>query len=482
MNNVIEDVDLSYSTYGDGKAIIEILNIGFEPLLTPEEYSLYKEIGSYKYERNRVERILSFINNKLLYIDKTDSKGYYKWLTDHKKEYDEIVSNCKKKEKILDSQFREMMGNNTNIKRKLYPDREFKSEEQFRNISIFESDLNRCFGCTDMTHSDDKIGDLSSDDATKTITAAMKSYNLNESQVMDFVDQISAIDMASATDVGGLANAFNEVAANANQAGISTKQLLSYAAVIGETTQEGMSSVGTSLNAIFSRMGNIKLSRLKDYQNGGEDLSNVETVLRGVGIYLRDTDGEFRNFGDVLDDTANKWSSFGTVQQRAVAQAFSGTNHMNDFMVLMQQYSKAQEYMQIADDASGTSMEKYGAYTDSLEGKLEGLKSTFESVSNTVVNSDFLKGTVDGGTKVLGVFDKIINSLGVMNTAAIGLGIFQGKNNSGKSTWDSPHAFFKRLMPLESLTVMCTSLFISKDSLVTFLNGVGGNAPLSCYE
>ena len=243
-----------------------------------------------------------------------------------------------------------------------------------------------------------------------------------------------------------------------------------------------MSSVGTSLNAIFSRMGNIKLSRLKDYQNGGEDLSNVETVLRGVGISLRDTDGEFRNFGDVLDDTANKWSSFGSVQQRAVAQAFSGTNHMNDFMVLMQQYSKAQEYMQIADDASGTSMEKYGAYTDSLEGKLEGLKSTFESFSNTVVNSDFLKGTVDGGTQVLGVFDKITNSLGVMNTAAIGLGIFQGKNNSGKSTWDSPHAFFKRLMPLESLAVMCTSLFISKDSLVTFLNGVGGNASLSCYE
>lgn len=288
-----------------------------------------------------------------------------------------------------------------------------------------------------------KIGDLSSDDATRTITAAMKSYDLNESQVMDFVDQISAIDMASATDVGGLADAFNEVAANANQAGISTKQLLSYAAVIGETTQEGMSSVGTSLNAIFSRMGNIKLSRLKDYQNGGEDLSNVETVLRGVGISLRDADGEFRNFGDVLDETAGRWSEFGTVQQRAVAQAFSGTNHMNDFMVLMQQYSKAQEYMQIADDASGTSMEKYSAYTNSLEGKLEGLKSTFESLSNTVLDSDALKGFVSGGTEVLGLIDKLTNSLGVMGTVAVGAGIFQGKNNSGKSTWDSPHAFFK---------------------------------------
>ena len=170
-----------------------------------------------------------------------------------------------------------------------------------------------------------KIGDLSSEDATKTITAAMKSYDLTESEVMSFIDQISAIDMASATDVGGLATAFNEVAANAKQAGVETQELLSYAAVIGETTQEGMASVGTSLNAIFSRMGNIKLARLKDYENNGEDLSNVETVLRGVGINLRSSTNEFRDFDEVLAETASRWSSFSGVQQRAVAQAFAGS-------------------------------------------------------------------------------------------------------------------------------------------------------------
>ena len=117
-----------------------------------------------------------------------------------------------------------------------------------------------------------KIGDLTSEEATSTITAAMKSYNIGVDGVMDFVDKISAIDMVSATDVGGLATAFNEVAANARNAGVEADKLLSYAAVIGETTQEGMASVGTSLNAIFSRMGNIKLSRLKDPETG-EDLN-----------------------------------------------------------------------------------------------------------------------------------------------------------------------------------------------------------------
>ena len=126
-----------------------------------------------------------------------------------------------------------------------------------------------------------------------------------------------------------------------------------------------------------------------------------------------------------------------------MSESNRSTNHMNDFMVLMEQYSKAQEYMQVADDASGSSMEKYSAYTDSLQGKLEGLQSTFESLSNTVVDSSALKGVVDTGTKILDSIDKTTSSLCLMNTAAVGLGLFQGKNNSGKSTWDSPHAFFK---------------------------------------
>lgn len=168
-----------------------------------------------------------------------------------------------------------------------------------------------------------KIGKISSEDATRTITAAMKSYDLSVDEVMSFVDKISAIDMASATDVGGLAQAFNEVAANARNAGVEADKLLAYAAVIGETTQEGMASVGTALNAIFSRMGNIKLSRLEDPETG-EDLSNVETSLGNVGIALRETTGEFRDFDEVLDQVAANWSSYSEVQQRSIASSLAG--------------------------------------------------------------------------------------------------------------------------------------------------------------
>lgn len=267
-----------------------------------------------------------------------------------------------------------------------------------------------------------KIGDLSSEEATKTITAAMKSYNIAEDQVMGFVDQISSIDMASATDVGGLATAFNEVAANAKTAGVETQNLLSYAAVIGETTQEGMASVGTSLNAIFSRMGNIKLSRLKDYETG-EDLSNVETVLRGVGISLRDTQDEFKDFDLVLSETAEGWKTFSGVQKRAVAQAFAGTHHMNEFMVLMEQWGNVEKYIDIANNASGESMEKYAAYQESISGKMEGFENKFQSLSTSLLSSDVFGFLVDSGSSLIGVLDTILNKFGSFSSL---LGLFSG--------------------------------------------------------
>lgn len=253
-----------------------------------------------------------------------------------------------------------------------------------------------------------KIGDMSSEEATKTITAAMKSYNLSSSEVMNFVDQISNIDMASATDVGGLSDAFNEVAANARIAGVETEKLLSYAAVIGETSQEGMSGVGTALNAIFSRMGNIKLSRLKDYDTG-EDLSNVETVLRKNGIALRDAQGQFRDFDNVLAETAHEWDTYSSVTQRAIANAFAGTHHANDFYILMEQFAQAEEYMTIATSNYGSSMEKFSAHQDSATGKIEGFKNAFQSLSTTFIDSDIFKGVVDSGTELLNILEKIID-------------------------------------------------------------------------
>ena len=79
----------------------------------------------------------------------------------------------------------------------------------------------------------------------------------------------------------------------------------------------------TFYNTMLSRMGMIKAGNLKDPETD-EDLSDVESTLRGLGISLRASNSEFRNFGEVLDEVGGKWNSFSTVQRRAIATAFAG--------------------------------------------------------------------------------------------------------------------------------------------------------------
>lgn len=274
-----------------------------------------------------------------------------------------------------------------------------------------------------------KIGKLDSAEATKYLTSAMKGYKVSVDDTLSVVDKLSAVDMASATDVGGLAEGMSEVAASADLAGVSMDKLLGYLAAIGETTQSGMSEVGTTLNAVFSRMGNIKLSRLKDYDNNGEDLSNVETVLRGVGISLRDSANSFRDFDKVLDETANNWSNYSDVQQRAIASAFAGTHHMNEFIVLMENYDKALEYTEKSLNSSGEAMDKFSAYEKSVEAHTESFNNAIQSLSDTAVDSGLVNFFIDLGTTGVKAIDGLVSALTPLGTiGVIGGGILGAKN------------------------------------------------------
>lgn len=277
----------------------------------------------------------------------------------------------------------------------------------------------------------DKVGKLENAQATEYLTSTMKGYKVAVEDTMDIVDKLSAVDMASATNVGGLAEAMSQVANNANLAGVSMDKLLGYIAVIGETTGEGMSFVGTGLNAIFSRMGNIKLARLKDYQNNGEDLSNVETVLRGEEILLRDSANEFRNFGEVLDEVAGRWTSFSEVSQRAIASAFAGTHHMEQFMVLMEGYGKATEYTEKSLNSSGEAMQKFEDYQKSVTAHTELFNKSIQDLARTAVDSGLVNFFIDCGTGLIKFLDGTVSLLTPLGTLAASIGAFAGFKNVG---------------------------------------------------
>lgn len=157
----------------------------------------------------------------------------------------------------------------------------------------------------------------------------------------------------------------------------------------------------------------------------------METVLKGEGINLRDENKQFRNFGEVLDEVAGDWENYSSVSQRAIAKAFAGTHHMNSFIILMENYKTAMNYMEESTESSGFALKKFGAYQDSLTAKVESFKNSFQTLSNTLIGSNFLKGIVDAGTGALDILDGLIERFGVLSSLGAGLGIFQGLKGGG---------------------------------------------------
>lgn len=184
----------------------------------------------------------------------------------------------------------------------------------------------------------------------------------------------------------------------------------------------------------LARMSNIKAGYLSDPETG-EDLSNVEATLSGLGIKLRNSNAEFRNFGDVLDEVSGKWDTFSSVQQRAIATALGGTRGQEKLLALIENYDSAMEYMNVAANSAGNASEKYNAYLDSIAAKTESFKAAFQQLSADVVNSELVKGTLDTGTGILGFLDSVAKKAGALGIIGTGAGITSiVKNIAGKNS------------------------------------------------
>lgn len=289
------------------------------------------------------------------------------------------------------------------------------------------------------------VGDMESADATDALTAAMKGYGLAVEEASSVVDKFMTVDMAAASSSEDLALALAKTAANAKIAGLSLDDVIGQLAVVSETMKEDGSSTGTFYNTMLSRMGAIKSGRLIDPESE-ESLSDVETTLNRLGIALRDEQGNFRNFGEVLNEVGDEWKNYSEVNKRAIAQSFAGTRQQTRFITLMEGWEQAAKYSAIASDSAGKSAEKLAIYQESVEAKTARATAAFEKFSTSLLDSRLVGGIMDLGTGIFnflsglnGVPARIalvtaavaalysaIKSLGAMNIGKNFIGFFTG--------------------------------------------------------
>ncbi len=351
------------------------------------------------------------------------TKAIYKAIQDTK-EINSIKTNIQTVSGTSNSEINLMMKTYNNMAKELSVTTKTISEaaKEFLNMGESVVSTNELIKSSQVLS---KVGMIESADAANYLMSVMEGYNIAAVNSIDIVSKLTNVDLNSSISTGELAKAISECAGIANNSGTSIERLIGYMVAVGEVTQDSMAVVGNSFHSIYGRMNNIKMGKLIDDETG-ESLLNTENVLNKLGIQLTDMQNTYRDFDDVLDDVGKNWKDFTKTQQDDISVAIAGATQKESFIALMNNYSNALKYSEMATNSAGVAMERYSVYQDSLEAKCNKLTAAMESLSTNAINEELYGDIVQATTAIVEFLDKTnllkssLNGLVTMGAVTIG--------------------------------------------------------------
>ena len=264
-----------------------------------------------------------------------------------------------------------------------------------------------------------RIAGLDYAETTDMMTAALRGFNmeLNETSAKRVNDVYSELAAITASDTEELGKAMQRTASIAHSAGASFEGTTAFLAQAIETTREPAENIGTAMKTIIARFQEMKKNPLEISEVDGEevDYNKIDAALKTIGVSLKDTNGQFREFDEVMLDISARWDTLSQSQQRYIAPIAAGSRQQSRFIAMVSNYDRTMELMQAANNSAGASDEQFGKTMDSLEAKINKLHNAWQQFTMGIANNGMIKLAVDGVTGLLTVTNKLIDtfSLGI---------------------------------------------------------------------
>ena len=294
------------------------------------------------------------------------------------------------------------------------------------------------------------LAGLDFEQATSQMTAALRGFHMEMDQGAHITDVYSELAAHAAADVNGIAYAMSKTASIANNAGMSFENTAAFLTQMIETTQEAPENIGTAMKTIIARFTELKQNIAGTAESEFEDLdyNKVDKALKSVGVSIKDATGQFRNLDEVFLELSEKWNTLDRNSQRYIATIAAGSRQQSRFIAMMENYDRTMELVNITQDAQGRSQQQFEKNAESLSFKLQALKTSWEQLRISFLDSSFLKGIVDKVTNLTDAFGKMdgkqIATLGIIGVT-IGRKVISNLVESIKSSTNEVYGVGKTL-------------------------------------
>lgn len=253
-----------------------------------------------------------------------------------------------------------------------------------------------------------RISGLDYAQATDYMTNAIRSFKMEMTDAQKVVDVYSAVSASSATNTSELAAAMSKTASSAQAVGSDFESTTAMMAVMIEATRESPENIGSALKSIISRYGELKENVTGIDEEGEEySLNKVDKALQTVGISIHDTNGEFRDFDDVITELSGKWDTIDKNTQRYIATVMAGNRQQSRFLALVSSGERLAELTETAMDSEDAATLQVLKTMDSISFKSQQVQTSLQSLYTSSGIENLMKGFLDIGNNIITTFTEM---------------------------------------------------------------------------
>lgn len=264
------------------------------------------------------------------------------------------------------------------------------------------------------------------DDATSVLISTMQAFNMEAEESMFLADKLNELGNttpASARDLGEALKRSSAAMAAANTDLDKTLGLI----VAAQATVQNAEVVGTALKTLSMRVRGAKV----ELEEAGLETDNMATstaklreevlALTHGKVDIMIDDETFKDVFVILQEISHEWDNINDVSQAALLNLLGGQRQANVLAAIIENFELAEEAAQTSMGAAGSAMKENEKQIQSLEGRITLFKAAWESLSETLLDSEGLKSIVDMGTGAIETLDKLVQSIGGVGTAIAAL-------------------------------------------------------------
>ena len=268
----------------------------------------------------------------------------------------------------------------------------------------------------------DGIKDIS--EASESIIATMQAFGIAADDAMSIVDKFNEVGNNYAISSEGVGEALLRSAAAMHAANNSLDETIALATAANTIVQDP-EKVGTTLKTVSMYLRAAK-TEAEEAGEATDGMANSVSELRGEILSLTNNkvdiqidDDTFKSTYQILKELSEVWGELTDLTQANILEMVGGKRNSNVVAVLLDNFSVAEKALEASANSAGSALKENEKVLESIQGKINVMKASFETLSNNVISSDLVKAFVDAGTGMLDLLNgiaKVIDALGGLKT------------------------------------------------------------------